>query len=129
MELGIFFIILFVNLSLFSGLIYFIYKIKTRLDKIQRRSNANEISLNLLLDGNFSLNKKTKKLESNYANLIQHISKNKISSQSIQSDQKFYRQAKQLKKIGADSDEIKHSCNLSQMEMELIEALDDQNNR
>ena len=114
-----------VSIILFSSIIYSIIKINKKISLFQRKLNAKTISLDLLLDGNFNLNQKVKDLDSGYANLINDLSRDQFKSSNTNTDKKFYKQAKQLKQIGADSESIKYSCNLSQMEMELIEALDD----
>jgi len=113
----------FFNLICFSVIAYFIHKAFLSIDLNKNKIRSFQVNLDVLMDGNFNLNQKTKDLSYNYASLVQTTSKSQLNTLDSQKDQKMYKQAKQLNQMGANSDEIKSSCNLSQMEMELIEEL------
>ena len=111
------------NFICFSVVAYFLYKAFISINLNKNKIKTFHVNLEVLLDGNFNLNQKTKDLAYNYASLVQTTSKHQLNTLHAQNEQKMYKQAKQLNQMGAYSDEIKNSCNLSQMEMELIEAL------
>ena len=75
----LFIIFTITNIFFFSLVIYVVYRIYNKIENLQRKIKAQEINLDLLLSGNFSLNHRSKMLEFHYANLAQNISKNQIN--------------------------------------------------